>query len=135
MARIKNNNKRNYDKYKAEGRLERNKKKKQERHEKRLQKFAEKRASGNGYEYSKEHTQAKIKSFENYPDCDMNVFNQYDHINKKWKDGGCKCEYSRVRSVFAKLDNEMNKAKAAAKARIEKSNFRRKRRVEDESRD
>lgn len=47
--------------YKAEGRRELNKKKKQARHEKRMQRFAERRESGKCYQYDKKRTEKKIK--------------------------------------------------------------------------
>lgn len=47
--------------YKAEGRRELNKKKKAARHEKRMQRFAERRESGKCYQYDKKRTEKKIK--------------------------------------------------------------------------
>lgn len=62
MAKVGNkNNKERCKQYKAEGRRELNKKKKAARHEKRMQRFAERRESGKCYQYDKKRTEKKIK--------------------------------------------------------------------------
>ena len=103
MARKGNQNrKKSYMKYKAEGHLEINKKKKQERHEKRMNKFAEKRTLGNGYVYSKERTANET------PD------------KKSKLNGNLKTEFAKYRSLFAKLDNELKDKKEKEKMNLKK---------------
>ena len=55
------NHKARCQQYKSEGRRELNKKKKAARHEKRMQRFAERRESGKCYQYDKKRTEKKIK--------------------------------------------------------------------------
>lgn len=95
--------------YKAEGRRELNKKKKAARHEKRMQRFAERRESCKCYQYDKRKTEKKIKD---------RVPIGTNLGSNKWT------EVAEWDSISAKLDKiyeqEKKKAQAAAAARSKK---------------
>ena len=55
------NHKDRCQRYKSEGRRELNKKKKAARHEKRMKRFADRKAAGKCYQYDKKKTEKKIK--------------------------------------------------------------------------
>ena len=60
MSRISNKNrKKHYDNYKMGGHYDTNKKLKQARHKKRMDRFAKRREEGKAYVYSKERAEAK----------------------------------------------------------------------------
>jgi len=95
MARIGHNKKR-CEKYKLSGARERNKQIKQERHKKRMERFAKRREEGKAYVYDKD----KPASLKTEPG-----------------DGG-KTEFQKWRSEMAKLDYEMKKADQEEKQKI-----------------
>lgn len=99
MAKPNKNRKKFYDAYKGQNRLERNKVKKQERHEKRNARFAERKAAGKSYSYNKE-TSSEV--------CESNVG------SKRHTD------IARLESIFAKLDYEINEEKMKQKIRAHK---------------
>ncbi len=89
------------EKYKNQARLEKNKDIKQKRHEKRMQRFADRKQAGKTYEYSKDQSSHKQESNK----CSR----QPRHT-----------EYCKLESLFAKLDLEMNRELAAERERERK---------------
>ncbi len=83
-----------YDKYKNQGRLEINKKRKQEKAKKREERFAQRRADGKNYVYPQNEVPT------------INVVNKRDP--------------AYLESVFRKLDNELAAEKLAMKERLNK---------------
>ena len=92
------------EKYKQTGRRAINKQKKAERHKKRMQKFADRRAAGKCYEYSKEHTEQKK---ENRVPIGTNIgSNRGRHTDvAKWDS-----VYSKVNHEYMIQKKEMSKA-------------------------
>lgn len=101
MAKPNKNRKKYYDAYKGQNRLERNKARKRERHERRNAKFAERKAADKCYVYDKE-TSSDV--------CESNVG------SKRHTD------VAKLESIFAKLDREIlfEKMKQKSMARKEK---------------
>lgn len=95
MSKIGKNKKR-CEKYKASGNRERNKILKQERHKKRMERFAKRREEGKNYVYDKD----KPLSLKTEPG-----------------DGG-KTEFQKWRSSMAKLDYEIKKADQEEKQKL-----------------
>lgn len=70
MAKLKPSpqKKARHQRYKEQNRRAINKEKKAKRHEKRMQRFAERKAAGKCYEYDKKRTEQKRKWNEDHPD-------------------------------------------------------------------
>ena len=98
------NNKKSCEKYSREGRLEKNKKLRQERDEKRKAKFAKRREEGKAYEYKPNPYKEGTNEYN------RETLQRFDKTQNK------KTEFQRWRSIFAKLDNEIELEKKAAKA-------------------
>ena len=92
------------EKYKQTGRRAINKQKKAERHSKRMQRFADRKAAGKCYEYSKERTDKKR---ENHVPIGTNIgSNRGIHTDvAKWDS-----VYSKVNNDYVKQKKEMSKA-------------------------
>ena len=97
-------NKKRCEKYSKSGHRELNKKLRQQRDEKRKAKFAKRRESDAAYEY-------KQNPYEE----GSNQYN-WEVLSRMEKNKYHKTEFQRWRSIFAKLDNEIELEKKAAKA-------------------
>ena len=88
------NNKQRCEKYKAENRRAINKQKKAEKHKKKMQKFADRKAAGKSYVYDKKHAEEKRNA--GIP-IGSNINSKKHTDIAKWD------------SVWAKLNNEKQK--------------------------
>ena len=102
MARA-GKNKKKCEKYKLSGRREENKRLKQEKDKKRIEKFRKRREEGKCYDYKR----------------------HMDHYTEP--SDGHKTEFQKWRSIMAKLDNELKaiekeeKAKSSSKSKTQKT--------------
>lgn len=109
MANKIGRNKKWCEKYKQTGRREENKKIKQERHKKRMERFAQRREAGISYEYKKGGALTKLEEAkENGTDINFDFFKREWLSNYK-SDRGKHTHYARMKSVFRKLQNEVDK--------------------------
>lgn len=92
------NKKKKCEKYKMQGRLEKNKELKQKRNEKRIEKFRRRREEGKAYVYDK------------------------DKSPKELPGNGGKTEYQEWVSIMAKLQREIDKKTKAKKQEMFKIN-------------
>ena len=97
-------NKKRCEKYAKSGHKELNKKLRQQRDKKLKAKFAKRREEGKAYEY-------KPNPYEE----GTNEYNR-EVLSRMDKNKYHKTEFQRWRSIFAKLDNEIELEKKAAKA-------------------
>lgn len=109
MANKIGRNKKWCEKYKQTGRREENKRIKQERHKKRMERFAKRKEAGISYEYKKGNVLAKLKEAEKNG-TDIN----FDFFKGKWisnykSNRSMHTHCARMKSVFRKLQNEVNK--------------------------
>lgn len=117
MARI-GKHKQKYDKYKNSGNKAKNKILKQERHEKRLAKFAKKREDGKGYVYSKEKSDNKFNKY--CTEYNLNIQNSTELRNSYFKPNqnsnrGKHTPLAKYTSEMRKLDNRMKEREEAEK--------------------
>lgn len=91
-------NKKRCEKYKLSGRKEINKARKQERHQRRLEKFRRRREEGKCYQYDP----------DKYPKTDPS--------------DGNKTEFQKWKSIMAKLNNELTAIEKEEKAKFFKNN-------------
>lgn len=114
-----------YENYRNGGHKEINKHRKQERHEKRMARFAKRKEEGKSYKYSKAHSQAKIKAAETM---NLEAMGNYDPIEEKFlsnvnSDKGRHTPFAKWKSVMHKLQNNLEtiaieeEKKARAKAK------------------
>lgn len=96
-------NKKAIEKYKMNDRKHINAEARKERHEKRMQKFADRKANGKSYVYVKPNSEEEKLRRSNKVTNELSV---------RVKD------YSHLKSVFAKLENELAKDKMESKNRI-----------------
>ena len=97
-------NKKRCEKYSKSGHRELNKKLRQQRDEKRKAKFVARRAEGKAYEY-------KPNPYEE----GTNEYNKEAKLRKSKTEEYHKTEYQRWKSIFTKLDNEIEREKKAEK--------------------
>lgn len=115
MANKVGRNKKACEKYKLSGREAENKALKQERHKKRMARFAKRKEEGKAYVYRSGHAQEKLKANRARKD--------YDPVNGVWlANAGSKQprhgEYNKWKSVMGKLEYQMSKLKAEEMAKI-----------------
>ena len=112
-------NKKRCEKYKQQGRRERNKEIRQQKAAKREEKFRQRRESGKTYQYkpnpynpegSKEERRAYAK----------------EQSARAAKNPDRRLPLQRLTSIFAKLDRKISQQKAAEKLRIEKRSPKRR---------
>lgn len=115
--------------YKDSGRREQNKRNKQAKNQKRIERFAKRKEDGKTYTYSKEKAAQKIrtalseyntttKDFEKIKDIvarDLFAPNRGSNQAKH-------TPYSKWKSIMRKLDNEVAMKKNLIKKKVEKSN-------------
>lgn len=115
--------------YKDSGRREQNKRAKQAKNQKRIERFAKRKEEGKTYTYSKEKAAQKIrtalseyntttKDFEKIKEIvtrDLLAPNQGSNQAKH-------TPYSKWKSIMRKLDNEVAMKKNLIKKKVEKSN-------------
>ena len=123
MAR-KGGNKKRCEKYRLSGHREENKRKKQEKAQKRMEKFAARKESGNTYE---ERRKKKIQMILSTYNIDMTTYKKYkdEYIKKAIADGiipapnksgkARDTEFSRWRGIERKLNDEVAKKKMEMK--------------------
>ena len=97
-------NKKRCEKYKNSGHREENKRLRQVRDKKQKTKFAKRKEDGKSYEYK------PIQYKEGTADYNKEI------VIRKEKNMSKKTEYQRLRSIFQKLENELEKERKAAKA-------------------
>jgi len=107
MAKPNKNNKLRCERYKAQGRREINKKKKAERNEKRIAKFAKRREEGKAYEYvwlghEPEVIDGDPKSWRRHRDWEI------EKAIRAGKNTDHKTPYARMVSNRRKLKNELD---------------------------
>lgn len=95
-----------HKRYKDLGRKILNKEKKAKRHEKRMQRFADRKAAGKCYEYDKERTEQKRKWNEEHPD-DRYEFGS--NINSGQPRHTEFAQWDKLNTQFKKFDIENNK--------------------------
>jgi len=103
------NNKERCQKYKTQGRREKNKRLKQERNEKRIARFAKRKAEGKGF-WGKDRTRTEDPSGSNVTEKEL--FRDYANDHR--------LPYARETSVFRKLANKINGEALELKHRMEK---------------
>lgn len=86
-----------YDKYKNSGHQAENKRLRAERDKKRREKFAKRREEGKTYKYEKNPYEPDTREYN------------HEALIRAEKNKSKKTEPQRLRSLFAKLDNEINK--------------------------
>lgn len=86
-----------YDKYKNSGHQAENKRLRAERDKKRREKFARRREEGKTYKYEKNPYEPGTPEYN------------HEAFIRANKNESKKTEHQRLRSLFAKLDNEINK--------------------------
>lgn len=116
--------KKKYDAYKNSGRKEINKKERAAKNQRRIDRFAKRKEEGKAYEYSKDHSAAKLK--EAYGNRFDDVPNKDDLVHDLFKanqgsNRGTRTDLARWTSGMRKLDNELAKIKADAKKEAEKA--------------
>lgn len=89
--------------YKQSGRREFNKAKKQERHEKRMAKFAKRREEGKTYEYKPNPYKQGSKNWK------------HERDDRAAKNTGKRLEIARMDSIWRKLNNELEAEERARK--------------------
>lgn len=117
MARI-GKHKQKYDKYKNSGNKAKNKILKQERHEKRLAKFAKKREDGKAYTYSKENAEAKFKAIyaeKKYKQDELTELKNTLFKPNQNSNRGKHTPLAKYTSEMRKLDNRMKEREEAEK--------------------
>ena len=102
-------NKPQCEKYRKSGHREENKRLRKLRHEKRMAKFAKRRADGKAYEYKPNPYKEGTVEYNR-----ENAVRHDKCVNKR------KTPYQRLRSFFDKLNNEISKAEKAAKREAER---------------
>ena len=103
MAKIKNpSNKKRYDRYKQENRRALNKKRKAARHQKRMQKFADRKAKGKLYQYEPNPYKKGSKEY---------ILEQ----NARRAKTQAPLTIAKWDSIMSKLQNAINRKKAEAK--------------------
>lgn len=109
MARI-GKHKQKYDKYKNSGNKAKNKILKQERHEKRLAKFAKRREDGKNYVYSKDKAKSKFDSVyskKNYKTEEMTELKNTLFKSNQNSNRGRHTPLAKYTSEMRKLDNRL----------------------------
>lgn len=109
MARI-GKHKQKYDKYKNSGNKAKNKILKQERHEKRLAKFAKRREDGKNYVYSKDKAKSKFDSVyskKNYKTEEMTELKNTLFKPNQNSNRGRHTPLAKYTSEMRKLDNRL----------------------------